>query len=91
MTDSKPIREEIDIILASYALSFAPTEKQYGIFMEEANKRILSLFSQAMEEVIDDWEVAIRFSENEVGDELSREVMENHLKMAKAKLKELLK
>jgi len=35
------LRLKIEMTLGKYALSFAPTEKQYGIFMEEAVDQIL--------------------------------------------------
>ncbi|MEK6883625.1 MAG: hypothetical protein AABY22_28615 [Nanoarchaeota archaeon] len=38
------LRSRIEKILASYGLSFAPTEKQYGIHMEEATEELLQLF-----------------------------------------------
>ena len=39
---------KLEKILAKYGLSFAPTEKQYGIFMEEAVAQLKSLIKSTL-------------------------------------------
>lgn len=47
----KTLRQELEEILAKYALSFAPTEQHYGIFMEEAVDQLEALIAKREKEV----------------------------------------
>jgi len=79
--------QELRQILVDYKVS---TEGE-SMGLDQAVKRINTLFEQRMEEIYEDWEDAIRFAWNdEEGTVLDRKVMDTHLEMSKdARLQKL--